>query len=418
MSSVQFRPGSTPVISRPSDDENTISASDATAAQAASSVKELGMGSFGQEVKDMQQRLANAGFDPGPIDGDFGPLTNKALQQFQQSEINRLQIRSGNGPGGVNDTNVTAQLAQLNDEMSRGVAGEYTQTRLENFVVAPGTVLQIGSRGPEVAAIQEKLANAGFDPGPIDGIYGPLTQAAVDSFQFDAIANAAANGEDSTQIRNENANDVVGIATQVGLERAQPVEPVTTGGGDLDAQVEAIYDAVPASIKRAHPEVREDISRILRVAQEEGLSQEQTAYVLATATHENNLGFFPEELSSGAQYEGRSDLGNNQPGDGVRFKGRGYVQITGRRNYADWSQRLGIDLVNNPELAADKDIAAQILVIGMRDGTFTGRSLGQYVNENQSDFTNARRVVNGTDKASLFAGTAQRYNGALEGVPS
>lgn len=417
MSSVISQSRFSPVSDIPRDTDRVSSASDEGSARAASNVQDLGIGSFGQEVKDIQQRLANAGFDPGPIDGDFGPLTKNAQEQFQRSEVEHLLSASVGGPNQAQNAVINQQLTQLNDELSRGVAGEYTQTKLENFVVAAGSVLEVGSRGPEVTALQEKLAAAGYNPGPIDGIHGPLTQAAVKSLQFNAIAESSGND----QLANEYSNDVVGIATQVNLERAQPlesVEPVGSKGGNLDAQVEAIYEAVPADIKRAHPEVREDIGRILQVAQEEGLSQEQIAYVIATATHENNLGFYPEEIASGAAYEGRSDLGNTQPGDGVRFKGRGYVQITGRRNYEDWSQRLGVDLVSNPELAADKDIAAQILVIGMRDGTFTGRSLDQYVNENQTDFTNARRVVNGTDKASLFAGSAQRYNTALESVPA
>ena len=179
--------------------------------------------------------------------------------------------------------------------------------------------------------------------------------------------------------------------------------------GDVD--IDAIVQAVPADIQRAHPgNIEEHIQRIVSVAQREGLSQQQTAYVLATATHESHLGRYMEELASGSAYEGRTDLGNTQPGDGVRFKGRGYVQITGRANYQDWSNRLGIDLVANPELAENPEIAAEILVIGMRDGSFTGRSLDQYVNESGTDFINARRVVNGTDVADLIAGYANDFN--------
>ncbi len=383
-------------------------------------VEEFGQGSYGPEIKDIQQRLANAGFNPGDIDGDFGPLTGHALELFQQDRIERLERRLANEElTPKQERSVMRQLQQITDEMSRGVAGSRTQAKLERFIMPRGVTLQEGSRGPAVVELQEKLTNAGFNPGPADGIYGPRTQAAVDAFQRDQIAQVKANGFEPNRLETELANNLVGVATQMRLERAQPADEVLVGGtADFDAQVDAIYNNIPADIRRAHPSVREDISRILEVAQNEGLSQEQIAYVMATATHENNLGMFPEELSSGRQYEGRSDLGNNQPGDGERFKGRGYVQITGRRNYTDWSQRLGVDLVANPELAADKDMAARILVVGMRDGTFTGRRLDQYVNDSQTDFTNARRVVNGTDKASLFASTATNYNDALASVPS
>lgn len=428
MSTVQARTGSSqPVFNHNhSHDEDTHAGEagvgrtqNAGANVSANNVNDLGDGAFGQEVKDVQQRLANAGFDPGPIDGDFGPLTGNALAQFQQDRIDRLERRLENEAlTPKQEKSVNRMLAQVNDEMSRDVAGNRTQALLERFIMPRGTVLEIGSRGEEVETLQQKLADAGFDPGPVDGIFGPMTDAAVKAFQRDTISQVRDNGFEPTRLQTELGNDVVGAATQMRLERAQAVEPVNTGTGDLDAQIEAIYNEVPADIRRAHPDVREDIGRILEVSQEQGLSQEQTAYVIATATHENNLGFFPEELSSGRQYEGRSDLGNTQPGDGERFKGRGYVQITGRRNYTDWSQRLGVDLVNNPELAADKEIAARILVEGMKDGTFTGRALDRYVNDSQTDFTNARRVVNGTDKASLFAGTAENYNNALASVPS
>jgi putative chitinase len=61
-------------------------------------------------------------------------------------------------------------------------------------------------------------------------------------------------------------------------------------------------------------------------------------------------------------YEGRADLGNDQPGDGQRFLGRGIFQITGRANYADAGHRLGLDLVGNPQLAEQPDVAVQTAI--------------------------------------------------------
>ncbi|MFD1330710.1 hypothetical protein ACFQ4O_01715 [Methylopila musalis] len=138
------------------------------------------------------------------------------------------------------------------------------------------------------------------------------------------------------------------------------------------------------------------------------------AYILATAFHEADRFRTMEEYASGAAYEGRKDLGNTQAGDGKRFKGRGFVQITGRRNYADWSERTGYDLVRLPEMAAEPALAARILVQGSILGTFTGKKLGDYIAAAKADYTNARRVINGTDKAALIAGYATKFEAALK----
>ncbi len=88
----------------------------------------------------------------------------------------------------------------------------------------------------------------------------------------------------------------------------------------------------------------------------------ERAMFLAQMAHESGNFRYDEEIASGEAYEGRSDLGNNQPGDGVRYKGRGYIQLTGRANYRDYGNRLGVDLENNPDLAKDPNIAADIAI--------------------------------------------------------
>ncbi len=83
---------------------------------------------------------------------------------------------------------------------------------------------------------------------------------------------------------------------------------------------------------------------------------ERIAAFLSQTGYESNHLFRTEEYASGAEYEGRSDLGNTQPGDGIRFKGRGLIQITGRANYASLSKYTGKDFVGNPQKLAAKDI--------------------------------------------------------------
>ena len=76
------------------------------------------------------------------------------------------------------------------------------------------------------------------------------------------------------------------------------------------------------------------------------------AHFLAQLAHESGNFRYMEEIASGAAYEGRKDLGNTQPGDGKRFKGRGPIQLTGRANYRKYGQQLGIDFENNPAIVA------------------------------------------------------------------
>ena len=77
---------------------------------------------------------------------------------------------------------------------------------------------------------------------------------------------------------------------------------------------------------------------------------------LAQISHESGGLFYTEELASGQAYEGRKDLGNINPGDGVKFKGRGLIQITGRNNYQLLSTALQADFINNPTLLGGKNI--------------------------------------------------------------
>ena len=184
-----------------------------------------------------------------------------------------------------------------------------------------------------------------------------------------------------------------------------PAGPV----GNID--VGRLVAALPPSRRRS---AAQHFPYILAEARRQGVTNKaQLAYILATATHESGAGAHMEEFASGCAYEGRRSLGNCNPGDGMRYKGRGYVQLTGRRNYADWSRRLGVDLVGNPRAAENPEIAAKILVGGMMQGTFTGRGLGSYINGNQTDFVNARRVINGTDRAGSIAQLAQRLMAAM-----
>lgn len=149
-----------------------------------------------------------------------------------------------------------------------------------------------------------------------------------------------------------------------------------------------------------------DTRLIINVCAANGLLRNQAAYVLATAWHESAHTMKPVR-----EYGGEAYLRSKKY---YPYVGMGYVQLTWRENYEKASKKLGVDFVSNPKLLLKAEYAAKILVIGSRDGWFTGKRLKDYITLQRSDFKGARRIINGTDKASLIAGYARTYDALLK----
>jgi putative chitinase len=173
-------------------------------------------------------------------------------------------------------------------------------------------------------------------------------------------------------------------------------------------------------------------------------SLDQLAYILATPIHEvgtklepisENLNYtaarlvkvFPSRFKSieaakpfeknpealaNKVYGGRY---GNALNEGWRYRGRGYCQITFKDNYAKFGLLMSLDLVSNPDLALKPAIAARILVVGMRDGLFTGKKLSDYIGLNKRDYVNARRIINADVAANgaKIAAQAEKFREAL-----
>ena len=131
--------------------------------------------------------------------------------------------------------------------------------------------------------------------------------------------------------------------------------------------------------------------------------QRKLAYILALSYHESRLKPIKEIRAK----QGTEVWYIQEKYWGSGYYGRGFVQITWKDNYAKFSKILGVDLVGNPDLALDSDIAAKIAVIGMMRGLFTGKKLSDYINSGKDDYYNARKTVGaiwvaGTDTAALI----------------
>jgi putative chitinase len=137
------------------------------------------------------------------------------------------------------------------------------------------------------------------------------------------------------------------------------------------------------------------------------LDDRMFAYCLATAWHETAFTMQPV-----IEYGGESYL-KSKPY--YPWYGRGLVQLTWEENYEKQDDKLGLQgaLMKNPDLALDSVIATKILLLGMADGDFTGKTLGTYFTSDLTDFYNARRIVNGTDRAQDIANYAEKFHNAI-----
>jgi len=148
----------------------------------------------------------------------------------------------------------------------------------------------------------------------------------------------------------------------------------------------------------------------------------QMAYMLATVKHETADTFAPvvegywmksnrvSKLYAYYKAHNRGAIATIFPNGVIdpTFEGRGYVQLTHNFNY----DKFG--LVDTPEKALEPETAFHIMEYGMANGLFTGKTLQRYVNETQSDFYSARKVINGLDRASLIAGYAKQLQKGIE----
>ena len=140
------------------------------------------------------------------------------------------------------------------------------------------------------------------------------------------------------------------------------------------------------------------------------------AYMLATTKRETGSEYIPVTERGARSYFNKyepgtrkgSELGNTVAGDGYRYRGRGYVQITGRSNYTRYK------IQDNPDSALDPAVAYHIMSDGMRNGVFTGKKLSDYITSTSADYYHARRIINGLDHAQEIADDAETFESMLD----
>jgi putative chitinase len=254
-------------------------------------------------------------------------------------------------------------------------------------------VLKKGSSGPDVLSLQSLLNQLGFDPNGIDGVFGSGTEAAVIAFQ---------------NSKGLVADGIVGPGTMAALQATGAVVGSgTTGGGSIGSGTAPVTVTVSA-VRQMFPDtnvsnIETNLPFVMQALTAAGLA-DKNMILMALATIRVETGNFtplsefesPFNTPPGgppfSKYDHRADLGNLGPPDGKNFRGRGYIQLTGRHNYAFHGAAIGLgnQLVNNPALANQPDIAGKLLASFLKAKESAIRTALA-----QNDLAKARKLVNG-----------------------
>lgn len=218
--------------------------------------------------------------------------------------------------------------------------------------------------------IQTRLKALGLYTIAIDGLWGPSTENAMDQFCDSVHLNCMDTG-------------LFGPTFAKALLETQAVDnpgpyglPTWWQGGNKDQLALAVAKEGKA----------------------QGVTdRNQLCYIMATIQHETAATYKPIAEYGGARQRY------------APYYGRGYVQLTWKYNYEKYGTMLHQDFVNHPDLVMQPDVSLFIIVNGMRDGIFTGKKLSDYISGSRVDFVNARRIINGLDRADLIAGYAQQW---------
>lgn len=236
--------------------------------------------------------------------------------------------------------------------------------------------LKLGSSGPRVAELQQLLQQHGFGPGAIDGQFGPGTEVAVQAFQ--RSVGLADDG-----VAGPNTLAALKVPSVTSNVTADLVAPLFPGTPHVNIQFH-----LPFVLKSLLGAQLADKSMVLMAL---GTIRAETASFQPIDEFESPYNT-PPGGPPFALYDNRADLGNRGPTDGADFKGRGFVQLTGRANYTNYSRILGLgdQLVQNPDLANDPLIAGQLLAAFLKDHEDPIRAALA-----ANNLAQARKLVNG-----------------------
>jgi putative chitinase len=260
-------------------------------------------------------------------------------------------------------------------------------------------LLKRGSSGPDVLTLQSTLKQLGFDPHGVDGVFGPGCQTAVIAFQKSKGLPADGIVGPNTMSALQ-ANAAVAGANVSGTTTTASVVAEATSTTTVNVTVTAVsrmFSGVPiGNIQTNLPFVLQALTAA--VLDDKNMILMALATIRAETGNFTPLSEFQSRFNTApggppfGLYDNRRDLGNQGPPDGASFKGRGYIQLTGRSNYQVHGAAIGLgnQLITNPSLANQPDIAARLLASFLKSRESQIRSALA-----QNNLAKARKLVNG-----------------------
>ena len=374
-----------------------------------------GLGKAGEanEANEVRESAAN----PSVAELEEEPALDNAPPDLQAQLQARQRAQAGEAPLAQRVQALAAGLERVLESV--GIHIDITPD------INPGDPAQRSQLSPE--DVLQSLKDMGLEVG--ETLDDPKTKAAIKRFQeaadleptgeldmetLFAILESRLNNDRRAR-SGSGSGGVHGTRRAAGSQgedvpaqqprRTKEVDTSNWKAGKGDVTPDQLQKIVPGLSAQRAAEVAPHLNRAMAEA---GIDNPQRkAAFVAQLAHESGGFKYMEEIASGKAYEGRRDLGNTQPGDGERFKGRGFIQVTGRANYAAASKALGEDFVKHPERAGTLENAARV-------AAWYWNSRGLNDKADRGDFDGITKSINGG-----YNGKADRdryYSRALDAL--
>lgn len=297
------------------------------------------------QVNDSMNRIKASAVDPSPA-GDLALIFNYMKMLDPGSTVREGEFANAQNSGGVDDKTVSLYNSIVNGQ-------RLSENQRKDFLNRSGGLFKAQQTSQNQRESQyEKLAKQnGLDP---------------ENVIIDYTGDRAFKGLTDSSGKEVSLEMIDSVAKAKGLKREQVVESyglkkISSKTNQSNAGTENVPDVIKKIAPNAKPDLVQPLTQNQDVLDKYGINTpERKKQFYAQVIHETAGLSTLNEKASGRNYEGRTDLGNKSPGDGPRYKGRGYIQLTGRSNYKKYGDMIGVDLVSNPELAADPKVAVEL----------------------------------------------------------